>query len=198
MSAVLAASAFNSNPLWYTTRSTAIVAFVLITAGTVLGVASTQRALASRTWPRFATQALHRNVTVLGMVFVLVHVITTVADSYVNVGVSAVIIPFASGYRTLDVTLGTIAFDLLLLVAATGFLRVRMTEPVWRWIHRSAYVAWPLAMLHFISTGTDGGFGKWGFWLAMLAAAAVIAAAVLRVVTPNDPQGPVRSVARPS
>jgi VIT1/CCC1 family predicted Fe2+/Mn2+ transporter len=39
MSGPLAASAFSSNPLWYTTRSTAVVGLVLLTLGAVLGVA---------------------------------------------------------------------------------------------------------------------------------------------------------------
>jgi methionine sulfoxide reductase heme-binding subunit len=160
----------------------------------VLGVASTQRTLASRAWPRFATQALHRNVNVLGLVFVVVHIITTVADSYVNVGVASVVVPFASSYKSVDVMWGTVAFDIFLIVAVTGFLRVRMKEPVWRWIHLLSYLAWALGMIHFITTGTDGGTTKWGFWLAIGATFAVAAAAVLRVVTPNGPQGPVRSV----
>lgn len=195
MSTTLAASAFSSNPLWYTTRSTAVVGFVLLTIGAVLGVASTQRTVASRAWPRFATQALHRNVNVLGLLFIVVHVITTVADSYVNVSVASAVVPGASSYKSLDVTLGTLAFDIFLLVAVTGFLRVRMKEPVWRWIHVLSYLAWPLSMIHFISTGTDGAANKWGFWLAVLATFAVAGAAVLRIVTPNGPQGPVRSVA---
>jgi methionine sulfoxide reductase heme-binding subunit len=161
----------------------------------VLGVASTQRTLASRAWPRFATQALHRNVNVLGLLFVVVHIITTIADSYVNVSVASAVVPGASSYKSLDVTLGTLAFDIFLIVAVTGFLRVRMKEPVWRWIHLLSYLAWPLSMIHFITTGTDGTSGKWGFWLAVVATFAVAAAAVLRIVTPNGPQGPVRSVA---
>lgn len=195
MSTTLAASAFSSNPLWYTTRSTAVVGFVLLTIGAVLGVASTQRTLASRAWPRFATQALHRNVNVLGLLFIVVHIITTVADSYVNVSVASAVVPFASSYKSTDVMWGTVAFDIFLIVAVTGFLRVRMKEPVWRWIHFLSYVAWPLSMIHFISTGTDGATSKWGFWLAVVATFAVAAAAVLRIVTPNGPQGPVRSVA---
>lgn len=195
MSTTLAASAFSSNPLWYTTRSTAVVGFVLLTIGAVLGVASTQRTLASRAWPRFATQALHRNVNVLGLLFIVVHIITTVADSYVNVSVASAVVPFASSYKSTDVMWGTVAFDIFLIVAVTGFLRVRMKEPVWRWIHFLSYVAWPLSMIHFISTGTDGATNKWGFWLAVVATFAVAAAAVLRIVTPNGPQGPVRSVA---
>lgn len=131
MSTTLAASAFSSNPLWYLTRSTAVVGFVLLTIGAVLGVASTQRTLASRAWPRFATQALHRNVNVLGLLFVVVHIITSVADSYVNVSVASAVVPFASSYKTVGVMWGTVAFDVFLIVAVTGFLRVRMTEPVW-------------------------------------------------------------------
>ncbi len=195
MSTIAAASVFNSNPLWYTTRSTAVVGFVLLSIGAVLGVASTQRTLASRSWPRFATQALHRNVNVLGLLFIVVHIVTTVADSYVNVSVASAVVPFASSYKTLDVTWGTVAFDLLLIVAVSGFLRVRMKEPVWRAIHLSSYLAWTLGMVHFISTGTDGATDKWGFWLAIVATFAVAAAAVLRIVTPDSPQGPVRSVA---
>jgi predicted ferric reductase len=194
MPSVLVTSAFASNPLWYTTRGTAVVAFVLLTIGTVLGVAATQRNLASRSWPRFATQALHRNVNVLALVFIVAHVVTTLLDAYVSVRLLSVVVPFTSSYRTLAVTCGAVAFDLVAIVAVTGFLRIRMTEPVWRFIHMTAYAAWPLAMLHFIFTGTDGSFGLWGFWLAVVAALAVLAAAWLRVVGPRDPRGPVRSV----
>jgi sulfoxide reductase heme-binding subunit YedZ len=198
MSTTLVASAFNSNPLWYTTRSTAVVGFVLLSIATVLGVASTQRALASRAWPRFATQTLHRNVSVLGLVFIVVHIVTTVADSYVKVSIGSAIVPFASSYKTVDVMWGTVAFDLLLIIVATGYLRVRMTEPVWRAIHLASYVAWTLGAVHFISTGTDGAVTKWGFWVAVVATCAVAAAAVLRVLTSNQPRGPVRSVTRRS
>ena len=88
---------------------------------------------------------------------------------------------------------GTVAFDLFLIVAVTGFLRLRMKEPIWRRIHFLSYLAWPLGLIHFISAGTDGGSPKWGFWLAIVCTFAVAAAAVLRATTPNGPQGPARS-----
>jgi len=197
MSSILAStsSTFSSNPLWYLTRSTAIVGFLLLTLGTVLGVAATQRSLASRAWPRFATQALHRNVNVLGLAFIIIHILTTLLDSYVHVGWLATLVPFTSSYRTLSVAAGTLALDVFLLVAATGFLRLRMKERGWRRVHVTAYLAWPLALLHFIGTGTDGAYARWGFWIALGSAAAVGAAAWLRLVTPRGPRGPVRSVA---
>jgi sulfoxide reductase heme-binding subunit YedZ len=193
---VLASTAtFSSSPLWYLTRSTGITAFVLLTVTTVLGVAATQRALASPAWPRFATQQLHRNVSLLAMVVLVVHIVTTLLDSYVDVGWLSMVVPFWSSYRTLGVALGTIAFDLLLLVVVTSLLRLRMSARLWRAVHLSSYAAWPIALLHFLNTGTDAAHGGWGIWLGIACAATVLVAAGLRLATSNVPR-PLASVTR--
>lgn len=195
MTIVASAATFSSSPLWYLTRSTGITAFVLLTVTTVLGVAATQRALASRAWPRFATQQLHRNVSLLALVVLLVHIVTTLLDSYVNVGWLSIVVPFWSSYRTLGVTLGTVAFDLLLLVVVTSLLRLRMSAPLWRVVHLSSYAAWPLALLHFLNTGTDAAHDRWGIWLGIACAATVLAAGGIRLATTNLPR-PLASVTR--
>jgi methionine sulfoxide reductase heme-binding subunit len=181
------AGPFSSSPLWYITRSTGITAFVVLTATTVLGVAATQRAMASRAWPRFATQQLHRNLSLLGMLFLLVHIVTTLLDSYVHVGWLSFVVPFWSPYRTLGVTLGTVAFDLLLLVVVSSLLRLSIPARTWRLIHYLSYAAWPLALLHFLVTGTDTAHDRWGIWLGIACAAAVLAAVTYRVRTANPP-----------
>ncbi|BEP12907.1 ferric reductase-like transmembrane domain-containing protein [Acidothermaceae bacterium B102] len=195
MTVLAVAGPFSSSPLWYLTRSTGITAFVVLTITTVLGIAATQRALASPSWPRFATQQLHRNVSLLGMVLLLVHIVTTLLDSYVNVGWLSIVIPFWSSYRTLGVTLGTVAFDLLLLVVITSLLRLRMSANTWRLIHFTSYAAWPLALLHFLTTGTDTAHGRWGVWLGIACGVVVLAAIWLRVRTSNHPHA-VASVSR--
>lgn len=189
------AGPFSSSPLWYITRSTGISAFVVLTATMVLGVASTQRALASPAWPRFATQHLHRNISLLAMALLLVHIVTTLLDTYVDVGWLSMVIPFWSSYRTTGVALGTIAFDLLLLVVITSLLRLRISARTWRVVHYSSYAAWPVALLHFLLTGTETAHGRWGIWLGIACAATVVAAVVLRVRTANHPQA-VPSVRR--
>ncbi len=186
---------FSSSPLWYITRSTGISAFVVLTVTTALGVAATQRTLASPGWPRFATQQLHRNVSLLGMLLVVVHIVTTLLDSYVDVGWLSMVIPFWSHYRTTGVALGTVAFDLLLLVVVTSLLRLRMSARSWRLFHYSSYAAWPLALLHFLLTGTESAHGRWGIWLGVSCAATVLAAGVLRVRMANQPHA-VGSVSR--
>jgi methionine sulfoxide reductase heme-binding subunit len=189
-----AASAFSSNPLWYTTRSTGIIAFVLLTATFAMGLAATKRALAWHRWPRFATQQLHRNISLLAVLFLVVHIVTTLADSYVSVGWWAWIIPGVSGYRPFWVTLGTLAFDLIVVIAATSLIRDRMSARLWRTIHLTAYAAWPLAFFHFLMTGTDAAHGRWGLYLDVACLFALGLAAGARWLTSDEPIGPLRSI----
>ena len=47
-------------------------------------------------WPRFVTSGLHRNLTLLSIAFVAVHVLATVADGYTPIGLRDAVIPFVS------------------------------------------------------------------------------------------------------
>jgi sulfoxide reductase heme-binding subunit YedZ len=192
--ATAANTPFSSAPLWYLTRSTAITSFVLLTLTMVLGVASTQRALASSRWPRFATQALHRNVSLLAVVLLSIHIATTVLDSYVKVGWLNVVVPFTSSYQRLGVGLGSIAVDVLLVIVGSSLLRLHLSAKTWRRIHLTAYALWPLSLLHFLVSGTDAKAGQFGLWLALGAAGFVGAAAGLRFLTTNQAIGPIASL----
>lgn len=198
MNLTAAATGFADNPLWYLSRSTGIAAFLLLTATTTtFGVAATQRALASRAWPRFATQALHRNLALLGVGFLAVHILSTLLDSYVTVGWYALIVPGLSAYRRPWVALGTTAWDLLVLLALTSLLRTRLPAALWRAVHWSSYAAWLLALLHFLNTGTDAAYHRWGVWLGA-ACLVVVAAAARRAVAERNRVGldPVRVAVR--
>ena len=191
----MSAPTLSQAPLWYLSRSTGIVSFVLVTAALCLGIASTQRALASPRWPRFATQGLHRNVSLLGLAFLGVHVVTTISDGYVDISWWAAVVPGASHYRGTWVACGTIAFDTVLVVIVTSLYRLRMNATYWRWLHWTVYAAWPVAWLHFLKTGTDAAHGRFGIWIAISAAVVVGLAAGLRTALPDDP-APARSVVR--
>lgn len=181
----MAAPALDQAPLWYLSRSTGLTSFVLLTLATAFGVAATQRAFAHPSWPRFATQKLHRNISLLALVFLAVHVVATGLDSYVDISWWAVLIPGASAYRTFWVALGTLAFDLLLLVIVTSLLRLRLTHRAWQCVHLSSYALWPLTLLHFLKTGTDA--GGLGLALGIGGAGIVGAAAAFRLTTNRVP-----------
>ena len=54
---------------WYLLRATGVVSLVLFTVVTVLGIATANRWRPGRL-PRFVTVALHRNLSLLAVVFV--------------------------------------------------------------------------------------------------------------------------------
>lgn len=165
--------------LWYLTRGSGAVALVLLTGAVVFGILTTLRAGTDR-WPRFAVNGLHRNLTLLAVAFVVVHVLTTVADGYAPIGLTDAVVPFASPYRPVWLGLGAVAFDLLLALVATSYLRRRIGARAWRAVHWLAYASWPVALVHSLGAGSDARAG----WLLVLGAAslaAVVLAALGRV-----------------
>lgn len=195
MTVLAAAPTLGQAPLWYLSRSTGVVSFVLMSLALCLGIASTQRALASPSWPRFATQGLHRNVALLGLAFLVLHIVTTVTDGYVAISWWSAVVPGIAHYRGTWVALGTVAFDLLLAVVLISLVRLRMNATAWRRLHLTVYLAWPLAWVHFLKTGTDAAHGRFGLWVA-LAAAVLVGGAVGARTTLRDDPAPVRSVVR--
>ena len=163
-------AATSSQLLWYTTRATGIVALVLLSASMVLGLLTTLR-VRTRTWPRFTLQDLHRRVSLLAVVFVALHVITTVSDSFAPIGWMSVVVPFTSPYRRLWLGLGTVSVDFLLAVTVSSLLRHRINPRTWRALHWFAYASWPLAVVHGLGTGTDPHLG----WVMVLVVGCVIA-----------------------
>lgn len=158
------ASTTGPTAYWYLTRGSGVVALLLLTGTTLLGVASSNR-WTTRQWPRFVVAGLHRNLTLLAIAFVGIHVLTTVADGFAPIGLRDAIFPFLSPYRPFWLGLGAVAFDLLLAITVTSVLRVRLGLRVWRGVHWLAYLAWPVALLHSLGTGSDARSG----WLELLA-----------------------------
>ena len=158
---------------WYATRATGVVALVLLTLVVALGVAGTLR-LRSDRWPRFVVAGLHRNLTLLTLVFLAGHVVTTVLDSFTPIRLQDAFVPFLASYRAVWLGLGAVALDLLLALTVTSLLRARIGFRTWRSLHWLAYAAWPVALAHGLGTGSDARFG----WLQALAVACVAVVAV--------------------
>jgi len=165
--------------LWYATRSTGLVALVLLSATMVLGIMTANR-VTTRWWPGFAQQDLHRRVSLIAMVFLAGHIVTSIMDSYVHIGWAAIVVPFASTYKRLWVGTGTIAVDLVIAVAITSALRHRMRAGTWRTVHWLAYLSWPVALIHAFGMGTDMR-QAWVIDLAIGCIAAVVGALTWRI-----------------
>ena len=174
-------SAFAHGPaLWYATRATGLVTILLLTATVLLGILTTGR-FAGGNWPRFLTVGLHRNISLLVVVFLVLHVGTTVVDQFVSIPLTAAFIPFASSYKAVWLSLGAVALDLLIALVATSLIRNRLGLRTWRWVHWAAYICWPVALAHGLGAGTDRGT-LWVFVLTIACAAVVAGVATWRFV----------------
>ena len=180
--------------LWYTTRGAGAVSLVLLSAVVVLGLLARVRFETSG-WPRFLSAAVHGDLALMTLVFLLLHIVTAVVDPFTHLGLVAALVPFGSYYRTFWLGLGTIAFELLIAIVATSLLRQHIGARVWRGIHWLAYASWPVAVIHGIGTGTDG-TAPWMLVIDVVCVGAVAAALLWRLVAaPPDPLADERRVA---
>ncbi len=173
------AVASSGRALWYLTRGSGTVALLLLTVSVVLGVLEVRRFEGSR-WPRFVLDAVHRYASLLAIVFLVVHILTSVLDGFASISLIDAIIPFLGSYRPFWLGLGAVAFDLMIAIAVTSLLRQRIGYRTWRIVHWSAYASWPVALLHTVGTGTDAN-QAWLLALSALCLAAMIVAVVVRV-----------------
>jgi methionine sulfoxide reductase heme-binding subunit len=165
---------------WYLTRSTGVVALLLLTGAIVLGVLDVRR-VSSQRWPRFVIDSLHRNVSLLAMAFLGLHILTSVLDSFASISLVDAFVPFVGTYRPFWLGLGALAFDLLVAVTVTSVMRRRMGYRSWRAIHTLTYFSWPIALVHGLGTGSDV-TSKWLLALSVACVLAVLAAVLVRAI----------------
>jgi DMSO/TMAO reductase YedYZ heme-binding membrane subunit len=156
-----------------------MVALVLLTGVLMLGVLGPLR-VASGRWPRFAIGTLHRDLSLLAILVIAIHVLVAVLDGFVKLSLIDAVIPFAAGYRPFWVGLGALAFDLMLALVITSLLRRRLGYSTWRFVHWLAYASWPLAVAHGLGTGYDSG-QAWALLLTLACIAAVGIAVLARL-----------------
>jgi methionine sulfoxide reductase heme-binding subunit len=100
--------------------------------------------------------------------------------------VAAAFVPFASSYRPIWLSLGALAFDLMLAVLITSLLRDRLNHRVWQAIHLLVYACWPVALWHGLGTGTDTKL-SWVLALNVSCLIAVAAAVWWRLALTDNP-----------
>lgn len=165
----------HGNAVWFLMRGSGVVALLLLTCVTALGIASVGR-LRIGPLPAFATLALHRSVALLSVVFVAIHVTTAVVDPWASVRLVSVVVPFSAGAHALWIGLGALSVDLLVALVASSLLRARIGQRAWRAVHWGAYLAWPIALLHGLGIGSDSSTA----WMRAVAVGAIgLAAASL-------------------
>jgi DMSO/TMAO reductase YedYZ heme-binding membrane subunit len=134
-----------------------VFTLISLTAAVGIGLVATDRIIMSPD-TRVTAQAVHRAVSFGAVSFLVIHITTEILARRSH-AVDAVL-PFLDHKRTFYLGLGTLASDLLVLIAVTGILRRRFAETsppwVWRLMHAMAYVAWPMGIWHGLLSGRQG------------------------------------------
>jgi methionine sulfoxide reductase heme-binding subunit len=168
----------NPQMWWYLSRATGIVAYLMLTASVLWGIALAARVFAAKKRPWLLD--LHRWLGGLTMFFLGFHLLSLVADSSVKFGLADLLVPFAASWNPVAVALGIFALWLLVAVETTSLAVKRLSRNLWRGVHLFSYAAFWLTSIHGALAGTDSSRGLY-VAVSVLAVSAVVAAALHRV-----------------
>lgn len=161
----------------------------LLSATVVWGLLLSTRVLGPRTVPARLLD-LHRFLSALSLVFLGLHLLALLADTWVDIGVLQLLSPFTSPYRPVAVAWGVIALYLLAAIQVTSLLKPRVPHRWWRYVHFSAFAVFALTTAHALTAGTDDTAVRWS---GLALGAAVVFLSVYRLLAERRPDPGSRS-----
>jgi len=139
---------------WYVSRSSGIVAWFLVAASILWGLALSGRLVRRRGIPAWLLD-LHRYLGTLSIVFTAVHLLGLVGDNYTHFAWRELFVPMASAWQPGNVAWGIAAFYLLVAIQITSWLMRRMPRRLWHAIHLSSFMLFVTGTIHGFRAGTD-------------------------------------------
>jgi cytochrome b561 len=140
---------------WNVARTGGFTGYVLLTLAVAVGLALSMQLQSPSRWPRLLNSELHNFLTLLSVVFVVVHILAVWIDPFTRFGWSEVFIPFVSHYRPIWMSLGIIALYLGIAIGISTWLRPLLGYTWWRRLHILTLGAYALVTVHGIATGSD-------------------------------------------
>ena len=161
---------------WMLARTMGLASFLALGVAVLSGIALRTSVL-DRLGTNRAWLELHHFCTVLWIPLGGLHLISLLADKTARIRPVDLFVPFGVDYGVVPIGLGSIALDLFILVAVTGWMKRNMSQPLWSLIHRLSYPAFAVAFAHAVLSGTDFSAPAvsalaWSFAFAVLVLAA--------------------------
>jgi hypothetical protein len=139
---------------WYVSRSTALVAYLLLTGSVVWGLILSTKIVKEVTPPPLA-MSIHNFISWLALTFAGLHAYLLLFDRYYTYRLRDLAIPFIGPYKPLAVGLGVGAFWVFLAASASFSVKKQIGQGLWRAIHIMTFPAFGLLTLHGMLAGTD-------------------------------------------
>lgn len=166
---------------WYVARSSGLVAWVLVTASVLWGLALSSRLVRRRGVPAWLL-ALHKYLGTLSLVFVIVHLLALVADNYVYYGWAELFVPMAASWRHGATAWGIAGFYLLVAIQLTSWAMRHMPRKIWHAVHMSSFALFGVGTLHGFQSGADRA-NRLVQWSALVGGVMVVSLIVFRLLT---------------
>ena len=171
--------------LWYLNRSTGFVLLALLTLSVLFGIMSTGTTggRAGHGIPRFVSQTVHRNISLLSVLLLIAHIVTAVVDTFVDIRWWQAIVPFGATYQPLWLGLGTLSLDLMAAIVLTSLFRTRVPLRAWQLVHWTSYLCFGIAVVHGVGIGTDMSIADpWGLFVTAACVGVVMLAGLWRLL----------------
>ncbi|GHO46304.1 ferric reductase-like transmembrane domain-containing protein [Ktedonospora formicarum] len=139
---------------WNIARSGGLTAYLLLTLAVIIGLVLSLR-WQGPWWPRLINSEMHNFLSLLSLIFTLVHLLAIWIDAYTHFSWFEIFVPFASSYHTIWMGLGILAFYLGIAIGISTWLRPRIGYQWWRRFHLLTLLLFVLATLHGIVIGSD-------------------------------------------
>jgi len=169
-----------SQVTWDVARAGGFVAYGLLTLAIVTGLLHSLRWSGER-WPRLVNNEVHTHLTLLSLIFTVVHVIAVALDPFTAFRLNELLVPLASHYRPLWMAFGILALYLGIAVGLSTALRPRIGYRAWRMLHFMTFAVFVFATIHGLGTGSDSRTG-WATAIYALSTLAVGGLATARLV----------------
>ncbi len=146
----------DSRITWHLSRSTATVAYLLLTGSVAWGLILTTKIIKEITPPPLVL-GLHTWLSWVAIVLGGFHAFLLLFDTYYTYTLAHLLIPFIGPYRPGAVGLGTLSLYLMILTSASFSWRSWLGQKRWRMLHYLTFVAYTLVTVHGVLSGTDSG-----------------------------------------
>jgi sulfoxide reductase heme-binding subunit YedZ len=168
--------------LWFVSRALGAMALLLLSLVIVLGILHNTSVVknAELGLPRFVLVALHRNLSLISVVFIALHVVTVIVTDYVHLRVVDVFVPGIARFNPVAAAFGTVATDLVIAIVITSMLRSRLSRRLWFWVHWTSYLCWPVSVVHAVLNASFRGTTWWTLAVPLLSMVAIVVALVYR------------------
>jgi predicted ferric reductase len=177
----------NKQLSWYVARAGGLVAWALVTASILWGLALSTRLIRRKGVPAWLLD-LHKFLGTLSLVFTGVHLFGLWTDNFTQFAWREMFIPMASTkWRPGAVTWGVIATYAMVAIQLTSWIMRKLPRRLWHTIHLSSFLLFGFATVHGFQSGADKSnlLVQWG---ALTGGTLVLFLVTFRILAPRKAQ----------